>query len=551
MRILLLVLLSVHLATCAQDTGISEIQKKQIDDMFTRWNKSNSPGMAIGIVSNKKMIYSRGFGLSNLEHNIENTPKTSFNIASNSKQFTAAAIVLLAMKKKIKLNQSVKDFFPEFPSYFKQVTINHLLHHTSGLRDFSQITYLSGLRPYDYYNNEDILKWIENQKAFNFAPGEAFLYSNSNYWLLGQIVKKVANISLAEFVKKEIFKPLKMNDTNFIDNNTTVIKNRASGYSYSRRRGFRNIISTLEHTGNGGVYTTVNDLKKWTVAFYNKTTLNAEFWKLMTTKGTLNNGGEIKYACGLEIGEYKGLETIEHGGRVPGYLSDIIHFPKEKFSVIVLTNITNTNPTQLGYQIADVFLKDKLNEKVLQDKKHKTIVLGTKELKRYTGAYWNDKDSYSREIVLRNDTLVYARSPRNSNPLLPVSLNSFKMMHTPPGLNVYMNFADDRTMTFIENDIEVASFKKYIPANYTNIQLEKFTGEFYSEEIDTNYKLERNKKGLQLFINGRRAVPLFPIMNNVFNSPMALFEFNEVGGQIKSFTVSTPRVKKILFRRID
>ncbi|WP_299118273.1 serine hydrolase domain-containing protein [uncultured Tenacibaculum sp.] len=553
MRTLLLIFLSVHIITCAQNNRITKGQKKQVDKLFSKWNKPNSPGMAIGVVSNGKMIYSKGYGLANLEHNISNSPKTAFNIASNGKQFTAAAIILLSIEGKLALNQSIKDFFPELPNYFEQITIINLLHHTSGLRDFSQITYLSGLRPYDYYNDEDIFKWIKNQKALNFIPGEKFLYSNSNYWLLGQIVEKISGISLAEFAKKEIFSPLKMDDTSFINNNSIIIKNRASGYYYSRRRsGFRAIVSTLEHTGNGGVYTTVNDLRKWTDAFYNKTILNADFWKLMTAKGTLNNGREIEYACALEIKNYKGLETIEHGGRAPGYLSDIINFPKENFTVIVLTNATNTNATQLGYQIANIFLKDKFkSSKKSKEKVHKTITLKVKELNKHIGAYWNANDSYSREIKLKNDTLFYTRSPRNSNPLVAISKNTFKMIHTPPELNVLVSFADNNIMTFIENNVEVASFKKYKPANYTNIQLEKFTGKYYSEEIDTEYELKQNKKGLQLFINGRRTVPLFPIMRNVFNSPMALFKFNEVDGQIKSFTVSTPRVKKILFKKMD
>lgn len=553
MRCLFFIFLSVYITINAQNRAISNEQQKQVDKLFSRWNKPDSPGMVIGVVQNGKMMYSKGYGLANLEHTIPNTPKTAFNIASNSKQFTAAAIILLKIQGKLDFNNTVKDILPDFPDYFKDITIKHLLHHTSGLRDFSQITYLSGLRPNDYYDDEDIYTWIKNQKSLNFIPGEEFLYSNSNYWLLGQIVKKVSGSSLAEFTKKEIFNPLKMEATSFIDNNSTIIKNKASGYYHSRRRGaFRAIVSTLEHTGNGGVYSTVNDLKKWTDAFYNKTILDANFWKLMTTRGTLNNGKQIEYACALEISKHKGLEIIKHGGRAPGYLSDIISFPKENFTVIVLTNVTNTNATQLGYQIADIFLKEKFEKtKKVKEKKNRAITLANEELNRYIGFYWNAKDLYSRKITLKNNNLFYERSSRNSNQLVAVSKDTFKMMHTPPELNVFINFTTHKTMTFIENGVEVANFTKYKPANYSNNQLDKFTGKFYSEEIDSKYELKKNKKGLQLFINGRRAVPLIPVMNNVFNSPMALFKFHEINGKVTNFTVTTPRVKNILFKRKD
>lgn len=553
MRVLLFIFLGFYVTTCAQNHSITKEQQKQVDKLFSRWNKPNSPGMSIGVVSNGKMMYSKGYGLANLEHNIPNNLNTAFNIASNGKQFTAAAIVLLKMQGKLDFNSTVKEIFPDIPDYFKDITLKHLLHHTSGLRDFSQITYLSGLRPNDYYNDDDIYAWIKNQKSLNFKPGEEFLYSNSNYWLLGQIVKKVSGSSLAEFAKKEIFHPLKMNATNFIDNNSTIIKNRATGYYYSRRRrDFRAVVSTLEHTGNGGVYTTVNDLKKWIDAYHAKTILNTNFWKLMTTQGMLKNGTEIEYACGLEIQKYKGLETIKHGGRAPGYLSDIINFPEENFAVIVLTNATNTNATQLGYQIADIFLKEKFKDiPKAEEKKYKSIVIKTKDLAKYVGSYWNAKDSYSRKILLKNDTLFYARTPRNSNKLLAVGKNTFKMMHTPLGLNVFVGFTENNTMTFTENGVEVANFTKYKPVTYTNTQLQKFLGSYYSDEIDTKYELKQNKNRLQLFINGSESVPLLPVMKHVFNSPMALFKFNEVNGKVVGFTISTPRVKNLLFKKMD
>lgn len=535
----------------SQVTSITEDKTEAIDQLFERWNKPNSPGAAIGIVSNNKMIYSKGYGLANVEHNILNSTKTAFSIASNSKQFTAASIIILSLRGKLDLNESLSTFYPEFPEYAKKITIKNLLHHTSGLRDYAQITYLSGLRPDDYYNDEDILKWIKNQKGLNFIPGEKYLYCNSGYWLLGEIIKKVSGMSLADFSKKEIFKPLGMNNTRFLDNNTIIVADRASGYSPIRTGGFRNIPSMLEQTGDRGVFTTVEDMLKWDVEFYENKIFKNDFWQLLTTKGKLNKGEEISYAGGLEIENYYGLIRISHGGRAPGYLSDIIRFPQEKLSIIVFTNTSDANATQLGNEISTILLKDKFTkkERTKNALKKEFIKLSAKQLIDFDGTYWNSKDAYSRNIVVKNDTIFYQRTPRNKNMLLAVSKSEFKMMNTPPGLEVFVHF-NNNNMTFIENGKEVSSFVKYTPATYNQKEMQNFLGLFYSQEIDATYKFELIKNKLQLFINGNRSVLLDPIMSNVFNSPMALFHFKENRGFVEEFSVSTPRVKNVIFKRV-
>lgn len=542
----------IYSVTCAQVETLSVDKIETIDQVFERWDKPNSPGVAIGIISNNEIIYSKGYGMANLEHKIPNSPQTAFSIASNSKQFTAASIILLAQRGKLDLNQSLSSFFPEFYDYAKTITIKNLLNHTSGIRDYAQITYLSGLRPDDYYNDDDILKWIKNQKGLNFPPGEEYLYCNAGYWLLGQIVEKVSGMNLADFSKKEIFEPLGMTNTHFLNNNTMIIEQRASGYSPSRSGGFRNISSMLEQTGNTGVYTTVEDIEKWDNEFYEGKVLKANFWKLMTTKGILNNGKEIEYASGLILADYNGLSMISHGGRVPGFNSDIIRFPDEKLSIIVLSNTADADARRLGRQIVDILLKDKFLKKEVAEKIEEKgfIKLSNKQLKNFEGSYWNSADSYSRKIAFKNDTLYYERSSRNKNTLLAISENEFKMINTPPGLNVSTRFSKNNIMTFIENGNEVASFKKYTPAVYSEKEMQNFTGIYYSEEIDTKYELKLHKNNLQLFINGRRSVPLQAIMTNLFNSPMALFQFKENNAIPNEFSVSTPRVKNIVFKRV-
>ncbi len=550
---LLSALLPLTLISCGQEKISQEQSIVATDQLFEAWNKDQTPGAVVGIIQNGAFIYSNGYGLANLEHNIRNTENTAFNIASNSKQFTAACIVILSLKGEITLTQNVAEFFSDFPSYFSDITIEHLLHHTSGLRDFSQITYLSGLRPDDYYDDQNILKWITSQESLNFDPGEKHLYSNSGYWLLGQIVEKVSGMSLAAFAKQALFDPLNMSGTLFYDNNSLIVKNRASGYFRNRTGKYRHTYSTLEHTGNGGVYSTLTDLKKWDDEFYNRTILKDEFWELMTTPGKLNNGETITYAKALMMGSHSGLATIDHGGRAPGYQSNIVRFPEENFTVIVLANASNLNATRLCYNIADIFLKDKLKKVTPpQETSIKTTKLKSDVLEKYAGHYWSLNNNISRKVILANDTLKYERSRGRDHALVPTSQSTFKMLGTPAGMNVKVSFKEDKEaaiMCFEENGTEVDQWKKYEPVNYSPVELTKFAGTYHSQEIATTYQIKiENQNQLFLYIDDRQIVPLRPVMENLFSSPMGIFRFSQSDkGDMVALFVSTPRVKNLTF----
>jgi len=551
----ILILLS-FIYSNAQTNLLDQNKKDKVDKLFQKWDHPNTPGVAIGIIQNGKMLYSKGYGLANLEHQILNTPHTAFEIASNSKQFTAACIVLLSQQGKLDLDQSLSSIFPDFPAYAKTINIKNLLYHTSGLRDYAQITYLSGTRPNDYYDDNDVLKWIKGQQKLNYPSGEKYLYTNSGYWLLGQIVQKVSGMSLAKFAQKEIFEPLNMSNTHFFDDNSMVIKHRASGYIPSRSGTFFNLLSTRENVGDGGGYTTVEDMKKWDDEFYEQKVLNASFWKLMTTRGVLNNGETITYASGLELKEYKGLKTIDHGGRAPGYWSNILRFPEQKLTVIVFTNREDANATPLGYRIADLFLKNKF---VYQVKKNETkrnirfIKLTNKTLRRYEASYWNAEDKKSRKVFFKNDTLMFVRGPGSIHPLVPISKNEFKVLGTPPFIKAFVTFRKTnlnfQLKTAINGEIS-APFRIYTPKEYTTKDLESFLGRYYSDEIDAYYEFKMEGDKIILLINGRKTVQLRQIRDELFTSPMCDFQFKKSDQKMDEVRVSTSRVKNLLFKKV-
>ncbi|MDX1286002.1 MAG: serine hydrolase domain-containing protein, partial [Draconibacterium sp.] len=306
---------SVHNESQAQ---IWPRQQLRIDSLFLKWSNNNSPGAAITIVKNGEIEYKAGYGLANLEYNIPVTPQTVFHIASVSKQFTAFAVLLLENEGKLSMDDDIRKHIPEVPDFGEKITLKHLVHHTSGMRDQWNLLAMAGWRLDDVITKEHILKLVAKQKDLNFKPGEKFMYCNTGFTLLAEVVERVSGQSFAEYTKENIFMPLKMNSTLFYDNHEKIVKNRA--YSY---KGFRNnpIKSVLSYANAGAtsLFTTVEDISLWAANFEEPVVGNQQIFAKMEERAILNNGDTISYAYGQSIGKYKGLKTITHGGADAGY----------------------------------------------------------------------------------------------------------------------------------------------------------------------------------------------------------------------------------------
>jgi len=530
-----------------------------IDSIFTEWNKENVPGCALGIMKEGKLIYAKGYGMANMEYDIPNSASSVFRIGSTSKQFTAACIILLAEQEKLSLEDKLNSFYPDFPEYAKRITIRNLLNHTSGIRDYLTISYLKGYSDDEYYEDKDIMKWLINQTELNFKPGDEYLYSNSGYWLLGQIVNKVAEMNMADFAEKEIFEPLGMNNTHFHNDHTQIVKNRASGYVPNSNDSYKISMTTLDMIGDGGIFTTINDIKKWDDAYYESSVLSKEFWNMMTQQGILNNGEVIDYASGLMISKYKGLKTVRHGGAFVGFRAELLRFPEQKLSIAIFANRGDANPSRMANQVADIILKErfKIAEVETQDKndnkKQELVHLKTSELENFTGHYWNDAGSYTRKIYVKNDTLRYYRSETNESDLVPLSKNEFKMINV--GGDILVKFDENEegnhTMSFIANGGKPIISHEYQPKAYTNKELVGFVGVYYSKELDVNYTLEMENNLLILYINNNKKSPLKSIMTNFFtNEDYGTLHFNrDEDGELTGFRLAAGRVKNLKFKK--
>jgi CubicO group peptidase (beta-lactamase class C family) len=370
-------------------TPVSGPMAHAVDHLFAQWTTPDSPGASIAVIQNGKIVYSKGYGAANLEYGVPNAPTTVFHLASVSKQFTAFAIYLLAQDGKLSLDDDVRKYVPKLHDFGKVITIRQLLHHTGGVRDQWNLLALAGWRLDDEITDDDVARLLFQQTELNFAPGDQFLYSNSGYTLLAMVVKQVSGKTLPEFARERIFDPLGMSHTHFQDNYGIVVKDRA--YSYGRRPDgkYQYVALTYSTVGPSSLFSAVGDLARWDENFYTGEVGGPALLAQMQEKGKLNNGKEIEYASGLEIGKYRGLRTVEHAGGAAAYRTNILRFPDQHFSVVVLANAGDLSPTALSFKIADIYLKDRLqptpDKPSLGDRPEVTI--DPKVLDAYVGDY--------------------------------------------------------------------------------------------------------------------------------------------------------------------
>ncbi len=386
----------------------------RVDSVFAHWNGTDRPGGALAIVQNGKIIYKKGYGLADLEHGEPISPKTVFYAGSVSKQFVAMAILLLEEAGKLSIEDDIRKFLPEMPNYGNTIAIRHLLHHTSGLRDYLALMELRGSSYLDYMPKEAVFELICRQKGLNFSPGERYDYSNSGYFLLALIVERISGKTFRQFTQEHIFQPLGMESSFFNDNLYELISNRAFGYRTAAVNRFEPLFMRFALVGSGGLYTTVEDLYKWDQNFYhNKLGKGqASLIAKMQTDGKLNNGESCGYAFALVNGNYRGLPTIGHTGSLGGYRSYYVRFPEQYFSIILLGNVAEFAPSSLAMQIADILLKDAFPEEPAPQ-----IMLGPplfliqfteEELQTYPGRYYSEElDIFYR--ISRKDNALYVQ----------------------------------------------------------------------------------------------------------------------------------------------
>ena len=564
-RLVVIAGLGLVVARAGEAQTLAPHLAKQVDTVFTKWDRPDSPGCALGVYRGGQIVYQRGYGMEDLNEDVHITPGTVFHVASMSKQFTAASVVLLAQQGKLSLDDDVRKYIPELPDFGQKITIRNLVHHTSGLRDQWALLGLAGWRySNDLITDEDVMSMMTRQKELNFKPGERHMYCNTGYTLMGLIVKRVSGMSLREFTTKNIFEPLGMMHTHFRDDHGEIIKHDAVGYEQETGKQFEISITNFDTVGATSLHTTVDDLQRWDENFYQPKVGGAAFVQQMLEQGKLNNGEELDYAFGLVIGKYKGLLTVDHGGADAGYRSDMTRFPEQHFSVAVLCNSAEADPSALARQVADIVLAKEIKaagattpakEPSAKSTAGAAVVLTVEQMAAFTGLYWNRENDAYVKVFVKEGKLEGDLGGGESLVLKPFGESQFHIADKPWGDKVEIHFVaasgdEPKRMERSDGGGKPRVYESEEPFKPGGGDLAEYTGTYGSEEIDPLYRIMLDDEKLSLVRLKHEAETLRPAVRDVFTGEIGTLQFvRDANGRVSGFVLNTGRIQNFHFTK--
>ena len=541
----LIVLLALSPVADNPDRDMAEAVA-QLDSLFERWDHPDRPGCAVGVSHDGRTLLSRAYGMADLEHSVPNTPSTIFEAGSVSKQFAAAAIILLELDGKLALDDDIRTYVPEVPDYGQTITLKHLITHTSGLRDWGSVAAISGWgRSNRTHSHDHVLDIISRQSELNFSPGERYSYSNSGYNLLAVVVERVSDMSFAEFSEKRIFGPLGMTNTQWRDDYRRIIPGRSSAYTAHSDSTF-SINRPIEHVhGNGGLLTTVQDLLTWNQALENGRLGGSAFVDAMHRTGVLNGGRDIAYGMGLQHLTALGHPVVQHTGATSGYRAYLSRFPEQQLSVAMLCNTTNVSTGGMGTRVAEVFLEEHVEED--EEERPQGVDVASDKLELKAGLYRNPLNGNPTSLVVEEDMLRIEGGP----PLTAVSSSTFQVGSGGRQFVFETTSNADRPIVRVVVDgYEDAALEPVDAFDPTVEELEAFTGIYQSEDAEAELTLSIDEGGLVAERRPGSTFSLRPIYTDTFRTNIGLLRFNRGdGGDITGFRLSQPRVYGMEFER--
>ena len=541
----------------------------QVDLLFADRDNRQKPGASVAVVRDGTVLLQKGYGSANLEYGLPVTTSTLFQVASVSKQFTAFAVLLLEEEGKVSMGDDIRKYIPEVPHFGKVITLRHLAWHTSGLRDQWSLLALGGWRLDDVITREHILRLISWQKELNFDPGEKYLYSNTGYTLLAEVVSRVSGMPFTEFTRRRIFEPLGMKHTFFCEDHEQVIRNRAYSY-YPEEEIYKKSVLNYSIAGATSLFTTVEDLILWVSNFGEPRVGNRHMIRKMRERGVLNSGEPVNYAMGQIIGTYRGWDMISHSGSDAGFQAFLARIPEHHFAVMVLSNDASINAVATGQRIADIYLRPVGRRQPISDRQgwrrsgqgdgkpepEGPIVLPHDKLASYCGNYWNEEDAYLVRVCLREDTLRYLLSENYERAIIPVGANEFKMLGLSDDIRLFFKHIShqERWMEMSVNGRPPVILNAYFPIDYTPDKLNRFVGTYFSPELASWYRLERSGDRLVAVHRRHRDILLEPFGIDLFQGEAWFFRkvqfIRDANGRVKGFNVSSRRVKDLWFEKL-
>ncbi|HEX8692197.1 MAG TPA: serine hydrolase domain-containing protein [Longimicrobium sp.] len=539
----------------AQDLAAARIDSL-LDTRFAAAAAADSPGCQAAVIRRGRLVTQRAYGSANLEHRAPVTAETRFPLLSITKQFTAFAVLLLAQEGKLSLDDDVRRFVPEVPDFGHRVTLRHLLHHTSGLRDYWDLRGFSGERTDDVVTQHDVLQFLSRQRALNFEPGTEHLYNNTGYLLLGIVVKRASGMSLPAFAQARIFGPLGMRNTRFVETRHEVVPRRA--YGYARGRGGTLVTAPANDVaGSTGLLSTVEDLAAWDRNFYTGEVGGPGVLAQMRTPARLADGSTAGYGGGLQLAAHRGLRTEEHNGADPGYLAELLRFPDQGLTVAALCSGRAADPIAEAYAVADTLLAGEIAAAAPARAPAVAVRVDPARLASYTGVYHGVSNDLVRRILRHADTLFYARRPGDSTRLVPLAPDRFLL---GPESGVEVRFVPARGGGRPEMHVLVPGARpsRYLPVDTARglpAGLAEYGGLYYSEELQATYRIGVLDGQLHWRIEG-----LGPEEFSVTYPPRFRDSFGERGvsltfirgprGEVRALELTTDRARRVRFERV-
>lgn len=527
--------------TCLSLTATAQLPpdfEKKVDEICKEWNKPDKPGGVVGVAVNGKLLFAKGYGLANMETKTPNTKDTVMDVGSVSKQFTAMCILLLEEQGKLKTDEEFTKYIPEVPTFGQKITIDHLLHMTSGLRDYLNIWATEGWNFVDAKSFQNGLDTMSRQTGANDPPGTKWNYCNAGYMMMAVIVQRVSGQSLAEFAQKNIFEPLGMTNTRFETEETGTIGDRATSYAQISPGKYVGLMSALGVYGDGGVLTTVEDLTKWHENFYaNK--LGKKDQKLidkMVTVGKLSNGKDTNYACGLTLDEVAGEKRVQHGGNWLGYNAMTARFPSKHLSVFTLGNDGTNLSNPLNKKIAELYLGKQAETAAAR----KEIEVSEDVLKSYPGIYALP-DGRTATVTLDGKQLSIQVTGQPKFPVFPEAENKFFLKVVDAQFEFTKDDSGKVTGAKIYQGGGIVPLTRGEPFKPTSEQLDAFVGHYKSYEIDLEVDIVRDGDKLTALRKGERLNLNLVSADKATAEGLSLNTLRDATGAIRALTIDTGR----------
>ncbi|MEO1021565.1 MAG: serine hydrolase domain-containing protein [Bacteroidota bacterium] len=529
------------------------ILEEKVDSLLSESISDVTPGSAVLVIKDKEIVLNKGYGLANLDYDIPIMPSTVFDLASVSKQFAGYAIASLAEQGVLSEEDDVRKYIPELPEFDQTITIAHLLHHTSGIRDWTSTLPLSGRSFEDVISMDHILRMAFQQEDLNFTPGSEYRYSNTGYNLLAEIVQRTTGLTFREWTDQHIFQPLGMTQTLFLDDHNEVIKNRAIGY-YQRDDEYRYAPNTLTALGSSSMYSTTTDMAKWANhIMYPADEKKAVVERMMTTR-PLSNGNDNNYAYGISRNTFRGTPWISHSGGWASFRTYITLLPEQDLAIVVLSN-NSRNPFSIAGQIAGFYVPEETTDQQVANSDDgadpiENLALSDELLDAYVGTYKLGTGWYVH-LTKENGQLWTQATNEDKYPMFALSDSLFQI---PDYGDRTMQFYSDESGAIthlVYNDITSPKMSAETEASLTNGT--EYEGEYISSELNTSYTVMYDQGELKLWNFHHGDIPLQQAWNDDFSGSMWYtnsVEFKrDEQGNIVGLSVSQYRARNQFFRK--